>query len=94
MSLLPIDLKRVPREELHKQILRASIMAELDAVSLYEQLAAMARDELVRKALLDIAREEKTHVGELLALLLKLDEEQAEGLKKGEEEIEALGGSL
>ena len=94
MSLLPIDLKRVPREEFHRQILRAGIMAELDAVSLYEQLAAMARDELVRKALLDIAREEKTHVGELLALLLKLDEEQAEGLKKGEEEIEALRGSL
>ena len=90
LSLLPLDLKKVPKEELHKQILRVGIMAELDAISLYEQLAAMAEDELVKKALLDIAREEKTHVGEFLALLLKLDEEQAEELEKGREEIEEL----
>ena len=91
LSLLPLDLKKVPKEELHKQILRVGIMAELDAISLYEQLAAMAEDELVKKALLDIAREEKTHVGEFLALLLKLDGEQAEELEKGREEIEELG---
>ena len=91
LSLLPIDLKKVPKEELHKQILRVGIIAELDAISLYEQLAAMAEDELVKKALLDIAREEKTHVGEFLALLLKLDGEQAEELKRGREEIEELG---
>ena len=92
MSLLPLDLKKVPREELHKQILRVGIMAELDAISLYEQLAAMAEDELLKKALLDIAREEKTHVGEFLALLLELDGEQAEELEKGKEEIEELRG--
>ena len=92
MSLLPLDLKKVPREELHKQILRVGIIAELDAISLYEQLAAMAEDELLKKALLDIAREEKTHVGEFLALLLELDGEQAEELEKGKEEIEELRG--
>jgi len=92
LSLLPLDLKKVPREELHKQILRVGIMAELDAISLYEQLAAMAEDELLKKALLDIAREEKTHVGEFLALLLELDGEQAEELEKGKEEIEELRG--
>ena len=69
LSLLPLDLKKVPKEELHKQILRVGIIAELDAISLYEQLAAMAEDEVVRAVLLDIAREEKTHVGEFLALL-------------------------
>jgi len=92
LSLLPLDLKKVPREELHKQILRVGIIAELDAISLYEQLAAMAEDELLKKALLDIAREEKTHVGEFLALLLELDGEQAEELEKGKEEIEELRG--
>ena len=92
MSLLPLDLKEVPREELHKQILRVGIIAELDAINLYEQLAAMAEDELLKKALLDIAREEKTHVGEFLALLLELDGEQAEELEKGKEEIEELRG--
>ena len=90
LSLLPLDLKKVPKEELHKQILRVGIIAELDAISLYEQLAAMAEDELVRAVLLDIAREEKTHVGEFLALLLELDEEQARELEKGREEVREL----
>ena len=90
LSLLPLDLKKVPKEELHRQILRVGIIAELDAISLYEQLAAMAEDEVVRAVLLDIAREEKTHVGEFLALLLELDEEQARELEKGREEIEEL----
>ncbi len=90
LSLLPLDLKKVPKEELHKQILRAGIIAELDAISLYEQLAAMAEDELVRAVLLDIAREEKTHVGEFLALLLELDEEQARELERGREEVREL----
>jgi len=90
LSSLPLDLKKVAKEELHKQILRAGIIAELDAISLYEQLAAMAEDEVVRAVLLDIAREEKTHVGEFLALLLELDEEQARELERGREEVREL----
>lgn len=45
--------------------------AELDAISLYEQLAALTKDRQIKKTLLDIAKEEKTHVGEFEALLLK-----------------------
>jgi len=40
--------------------------------------------------LLDIAKEEKTHVGEFLEMLLKLDEEQVKELKNGKEEVEEL----
>ena len=40
--------------------------------------------------LLDIAKEEKTHVGEFQTLLLFLDKQQAEELQKGKEEIEEL----
>lgn len=87
MSVLPIDLDKVRPEDLDKQILRAGLIAELDAISLYEQMAALARDEAVKRVLLDIAKEEKTHVGEFLALLLKLDAEQAGELRKGEEEV-------
>ncbi len=93
LSKIPLQLEKVKKEDVDKEILRAGIMAELDAVSLYEQLAAMARKEEIRKILLDIAREEKTHVGEFQALLLKEDPEQAEELRAGEREVREKTGS-
>ncbi len=90
MSNIPIDLKSVKREEIDREILRTGMIAELDAVNLYEQMAALTQNEHIKKALLDIAREEKTHVGEFQALLLKLDEEQAKELEEGRKEIEEL----
>lgn len=56
--------------------MRVGIIAELDAVNLYEQMAAMAQNENIRKILLDIAKEEKTHMGEFQTMLLRLDREQ------------------
>ncbi len=92
-SKIPLQLEKVKKEDVDKEILRAGIMAELDAINLYEQLAVMARKEEIRKILLDIAREEKTHVGEFQALLLKEDPEQAEELRAGEREVrEKTGG--
>ncbi|OYT52824.1 rubrerythrin [Candidatus Bathyarchaeota archaeon ex4484_135] len=69
-------------------------MAELEAINLYEQMASMAGNELIRQALLEIAREEKTHVGEFLSLLTEIDREQAEELKKGEAEVRELREKL
>ena len=88
LSTLPINLTKVSKKDLDKEILRLGMIAELDAVSLYEQLAAMAENEAIRKILLDIALEEKTHIGEFQALLLKEDEEQVQELAKGEKEVE------
>jgi rubrerythrin len=87
MSLIPFKLEKIKKKDLDKEILRAGIMAELDAISLYEQMAAMTQKEEIRTILLDIAREEKTHVGEFQALLLKADLEQAKELLKGEQEV-------
>ncbi len=89
LSKIPIkeDLSKMNKEEIDKEILRAGIIAELDAINLYEQLAAMAVDENVRKMLLDIAKEEKTHVGEFQALLLNRDKQQAEELEAGKKEV-------
>jgi rubrerythrin len=92
LSLLPIDLKNVKEEDLDLEILRAGMIAELDAINFYEQMAALTQDESIRKVLLDIAKEEKTHVGEFQALLLRKDEEQKEELEEGEEEVEELLG--
>ncbi len=90
LSKTPIDLSKVSEEDIDKQILRMAIIAELDAISLYEQLAAMTKNEKLKKILLDVADEEKTHFGEFQALLLMLDEKQKEELKKGEEEVKEL----
>ena len=91
LSKIPIELSKISGEKIDLEILRMGIIAELDAINLYEQMAEMTKDKLLKKILLDIAREEKTHVGEFLAYLLKLDAEQGEELEKGKEEIEELG---
>ena len=90
LSKIPIDLKNVRREDIDKEILRLGIIAELDAINLYEQLANMTENEDIKKVLMDIANEEKTHVGEFLALLLKKDEEQVKEIEKGKKEVEEL----
>ena len=72
------------------QALRTAIMAELEAINLYEELASRIEDEGIRKVFLDIAREEKTHVGEFLQLLLQVDSEQVEELEKGKQEVKEL----
>jgi rubrerythrin len=90
LSKLPIDLKKVNRKDLDNEILRAAMIAELDAVSLYEQLAAMTRSIDIKKVLMDVAEEEKEHVGEFLTLLKRHDKEQEEELKEGEEEVKEI----
>lgn len=92
LSEIPIDLKKMKKEGLDKEILRVGIIAELDAVSLYEQMAAMTDNENLKEILLDIAKEEKTHVGEFQALLLKKDKEQEKELEEGKKEVEELTG--
>ncbi|MET1160585.1 MAG: family 1 encapsulin nanocompartment shell protein [Thermoprotei archaeon] len=74
------------------EALRLSIIAELDAINLYLQLAEKIEDERFKKVFLDIAREEKTHVGEFLALLKQVDPEQVVELEKGAKEVEELTG--
>ncbi|MBN2094668.1 MAG: rubrerythrin [Candidatus Aenigmarchaeota archaeon] len=90
LSQIPIDLAKAKRSEIDKEILRAGVIAELDAINLYEQMAAMAEDALLKKLLLDIAKEEKTHVGEFQALLLEKDKEQEKELEEGRKEFEEI----
>ncbi len=90
LSKIPIDLERIKTGGVDKEILRAAIIAELDAINLYEQMADMTRNGNIRKVLLDIAREEKTHVGEFQTLLLIEDKEQVQELEEGKKEIQEL----
>ena len=92
LSKMPIDLEKISKEYLDKEILRAGLIAELDAINLYEQMAAMTKNEHIKKVLLDIAKEEKEHVGEFQTLLLKEDKEQVEELEEGKKEVDELIG--
>lgn len=92
LSKTPIELDKVPQSDLDKQILRIGIIAELDAINFYEQLAVMTQNRDLKKLMLDVAREEKTHIGEFQALLTNLDPEQEQELTKGKQEVTALIG--
>jgi rubrerythrin len=92
LSHIPVDFGKISREDLNKEILRVAIIAELDAINLYEQLAALTDNAKIRAVFLDIAKEEKTHVGEFQTMLLRLDAEQVQELAHGREEVEELTG--
>jgi rubrerythrin len=92
LSKIPIDLDKINPNDLDKEILRAAIIAEFDAINLYEQMAALTENKHLKTILLDIAREEKTHVGEFQALLLMNDKQQEKELAEGKEEVEELTG--
>jgi rubrerythrin len=90
LSKTPILLESLKKEDLDKEILRTGIIAELDAINLYEQMAAMTKNNDIKKILLDIAKEEKTHVGEFLTLLQQKDREQEAELEEGKKEVKEL----
>lgn len=50
-------------------------------------MAAIAQDGKIKTILLDIAKEEKTHLGEFQTLLLNRDKEQVAELEAGKKEV-------
>jgi len=92
LSKIPVDISKIQKEDLNREILRAAIIGELDAINLYEEFANMTDDPDMQAVLRDIAQEEKTHVGELQTMLLRMDNEQLEELQKGKKEVEELTG--
>lgn len=50
LSKIPLNLDKVNREDLDKEILRSGMIAELDAVNLYEQMAAMTRNDKLKSS--------------------------------------------
>ena len=72
LSQTPLRLDKVKKEDIDKEILKAAIIAALDAVNLYEQMAALTEDEHIKTALLDFAREQKTCVEQFQALRNRL----------------------
>ena len=92
LSKIPTKFENLKQEDLEKEMLRAALIAELDAINLYEQMAVLSKNENIRKVLLDVAKEEKGHVGEFQALLLEHDKEQVKELEEGKKEVKELTG--
>jgi rubrerythrin len=90
MPKTPVELGKVGRRERDMEIMRTAMVAELDAINLYEQLAAQTDDASMKKVLLDVAREEKTHFGEFQEMLLRIDGEQVQELDKAKKEAAEL----
>ena len=66
--------------------LRDAIIAEHDAIKLYEQMADRTKDEKLKRLLLSIAEEEKVHVGELEARLNEMDSGNETSTADGKQE--------
>lgn len=90
LSNIPKKLEGLSPDQIDQEICRAGLIAELDAINLYEQMSALAQDPKLKEMLADIAKEEKTHVGEFQALLLTKDHEQIKELEHGKEELEEM----
>jgi len=90
LSDIPKKLAGLSPDQIDQEICRAGLIAELDAINLYEQMSALAQDPKLKEMLADIAKEEKTHVGEFQALLLQKDNEQVTELAKGKKEVEEM----
>jgi hypothetical protein len=84
----PVKDKETSSDLEDSEILRLAIIAELDATNLYEQMAELTSNKRIKEILLDVAKEEKTHVGEFQALLLEIDKEQVTELENGKKEVD------
>lgn len=90
LSKEPIDFDKISSEDIDKEILRWGVMAELDAINFYEQMAAKAKNPIVKKVMLEVAKEEKEHVDEFQTLLFELDPEQVSEFEEGRQEVEEM----
>ncbi|MFP3938032.1 MAG: ferritin family protein [Phycisphaerae bacterium] len=76
--------------------LRLNLAAEEEAVHLYMSHADATDNPLAKKVLIDIANEEREHIGEFQRLISILDPEEDKFLATGTEEVnemaEGLGG--
>jgi rubrerythrin len=69
---------------------RQDIIAELDAIALYEAHIDATDDEAAKRVIKHVMDEEKDHVGDFMALLEYLDPDMASLMKEGFDESSGL----
>lgn len=85
----------VPRQMTKSELIRAlrmNLSAEEDATSLYLAHADATDDPLAKKVLIDIANEERVHVGEFQELIRRLAPDEDQYLDAGAAEVAEMAG--
>jgi rubrerythrin len=85
--------RKLTKEELVRAI-RLNIAAEHEAVHLYMAHAEATDDPLAKKVLIDVANEEREHVGEFQRLLQILTGDEDEWVSSGAEEVDEMAQEL
>jgi rubrerythrin len=81
--------RKLTKEELVRAI-RLNVAAEHEAIHLYMAHAEATDHPLAKEVLVDIANEEREHVGEFNRLLEILTGDEAEWLAEGREEVDEM----
>jgi rubrerythrin len=84
-----IPERKLTREELIRAI-RLNIAAEHEAIHLYMAHAEAIDHPLAKEVLIDIANEERVHIGEFERLLEILTGDEAEFIAEGREEVDEM----
>jgi rubrerythrin len=85
--------RKLTKEELIRAI-RLNVAAEHEAIHLYMAHADATDHPLAKKVLIDIANEERAHVGEFSRLLEILTGDEAEWLAEGRDEVDEMAAEL
>jgi rubrerythrin len=89
----PFSGKVPDRKLTHEELVRAirlNIAAEHEAIHLYMAHAEATDHALARKILIDVANEEREHVGEFMRLLQILTGDEEAWLAVGREEVDEM----
>jgi rubrerythrin len=84
-----VPARKLTLEELVRAI-RLDLAAEHEAVHLYMAHADATDHPLAKKVLIDIANEERVHVGEFARLISILTKDEDKFLKEGAEEVDEM----
>jgi len=85
--------KKMDLGELIRAI-RLNVAAEEEATAVYTAHADATDNPLARKVLLDIANEERVHVGEFIELLEILTEDEKAWMEKGYDEVREMAAEV
>jgi rubrerythrin len=85
--------RKLTKEELIRAV-RLDIAAEHEAVHLYMSHADAVDDPLAKKVLIDIANEERLHIGEFMRLLQILTGDEEDYIAEGRAEVDELASKL
>lgn len=93
----PFSGKVPERKITHEELIRAvrlDVAGELEAIHAYMAHADATDNPLAKAVLIDIADEERVHVGELVRLLSILTGDEDEYMKKGTLEVDTMAAKI